>query len=284
MYAILGNIRFSGLLSPGEFESTKETNLPEIGLIENKPRLQRIGEALEKVTISMRLQALFCDPQAEYTKLDDARKLGIIMPLIMGDGTFQGEYVIRSLTKSVAASFPDGRPETLDVEAELIEYFEPDREATAQNEAISAGFANEQNTPLESVQVDVVQAPAASALADVNSVVASSSAVSNNLNDAVVNPARRARNMADTLRRLDDMGSKVQNAINTVNTSGAEIFAITRSLEANLTTTAAAIQNMTNFVAVDDLTGALTVGGGLNTAITSTRSSASALTAFNAAR
>ena len=132
--------------------------------------------------------------------------------------------------------------------------------------------------------MDVIQTPSASALADVNAVVAGGAAVTANLNEAAANPARRARNMADTLKRLDEMGTKAQTAINTVNTSGAEIFAITRSLEANLTTTAAAIQNLTNLVAVDDLTGALVVGGSLNTAINSTRSSASVLTAFNTAR
>lgn len=284
MYATLGNIRFEGLLAPEAMERTRETSLVELALIENKPRLQRTGEKLEALRLSIRLSSNFCVPKDEVEKLDSARRVGQIMPLIMGDGTFVGEYVVRSLKVNPTIAWGNGAYESTELEVELLEYFDPDRVQTVVANAVASGFANAQNVPIEAIPIETIQSPSASALADINSVAANHNAVLGNISSSVNNPALQPRNLADSIARLDGMASSVQSAISTINNSGQEIFNMTRSLESSLLTTASDIQALEALVQVNDWSSAQGAGNALSSAIDSVRASASALTAYNAAR
>lgn len=284
MYATLGNIRFEGLLAPEVMERTRETSFAEHALIENKPRLQRTGEKLESLRLSIRLSSNFCVPKDEVEKIDSARRVGQIMPLIMGDGTFIGQFVVRSMKINPTIAWGVGAYESTEVEVELLEFFDPDRVQTVVANAVASGFANSQNVPIEALPIETIQSPSASALADINFVAVNQTAVLANISSSVTNPSLQPRNLADSLARLDGMATSVQNAITTINNSGQEIFNITRSLETSLIATASDIQALEALVQVNDWTSAQGAGNALSSAIDSVRGSASALTAYNAAR
>lgn len=169
MYAQLGNIVFEGRKSFNAYSSTKEVNLVELALIENKPRLQRVGSNLDVVSIGMFFESSFCDPQSEVNKLNERLESSEILSLISGAGLYIGDFVIKNVSVTHSNALADGFVTQCDVTVELIEYYDSDREITAINSAINAGFATDRNTaPEYNPTVEPISDETAQALLEAN--------------------------------------------------------------------------------------------------------------------
>lgn len=123
MFIQLGDKIFEGLYSPTAWSSSGNDALyVEHALINGKPRLQLTGEALEQVTLTLRLRAEFCNPTAELQLLEEWQSAGTILPLLLGNGEYVGDYVITSLPRTHLDFLPDGTLLDCDLSVSLLEY------------------------------------------------------------------------------------------------------------------------------------------------------------------
>lgn len=140
----LGNKIFNGLYAPNSWsESGNEANLAEYDLINVKPRLQKTGDTLAEVTLSFKLRVEFCNIEQEINDLEQWKSDGEILPLLMGNGNYKGDYLIRNVDKNILYTFPDGTYIDVDITVNLIEHVTDDaeaqQEATDRRNALAVG-------------------------------------------------------------------------------------------------------------------------------------------------
>ncbi len=122
MFAQLGDIRFDLIAYFEGLESTKMFNYAEHAVIEGKPKLQYMGEALEEIRIKINLHMDFCNPEAEYKKIMEAASRYKPLAFIFGNGLYKGDYVIEELTTIEVQTFNDGTLMAVDMELKLKEW------------------------------------------------------------------------------------------------------------------------------------------------------------------
>lgn len=147
MYAQLGSIIFQGLIGFRSLDHQAEANLVELPLIDGKPLLQKVGDNLDKISFDVLFHVAFCDPEAQISALDNARRNGNVLPFILGNGRNLGDFVVRSTNTSQKQTDANGNIREATVSVELVEYVQPDSVMAALTSAISSGFANVQNLP-----------------------------------------------------------------------------------------------------------------------------------------
>lgn len=231
MFAQLGSIIFDGLKSFNTLESTNETALVEHALIENKPKLQKVGQKLDTIQITIFFASVFCSVQQEIDALNNARQAVDVMPLIMGDGTFMGDFVIKTVKVKRLDTAPNGELLQAEVQLELVEFYTSDREASAESRAISIGIGMAINNPQLYNPIDIpltTEAEVVEAFVSGNADASSSAEIMKKIgavNDEVRQKAERI--MQQMLRTGDSVG-KVFTAINADPES--EMYARTRAL------------------------------------------------------
>jgi len=107
LFAVLGDILFEVIGSPETFDSVREYDFAEHRVIESKPRLQWVGNGLERLKLETMLHASFTDPGAQMSLLRATAAAHRALPLVFGNGGFRGFYVIESLamrSKQLSAS------------------------------------------------------------------------------------------------------------------------------------------------------------------------------------
>lgn len=124
----LGDKEFKGTLAPASWSySGNEANLAEHALINTKPRLQLTGETLEELELSFLLRADFCKPAQEIADLEKWKSEGEVLPLLLGDGTYKNDYVIKSISKKINQTFADGAIIEAEITVSLLEYVSPNK-------------------------------------------------------------------------------------------------------------------------------------------------------------
>jgi len=69
LFAVLGEIPFQVVGSPEGYESRRGYDFAEHRVIESKPRLQWLGNDLERLKFELRLHSSFTDPAAKLALL-----------------------------------------------------------------------------------------------------------------------------------------------------------------------------------------------------------------------
>lgn len=251
MYAQLGNIIFAGLNGFDSFERVRETDYAEHSLIEGKPRLQRIGEKLETITIALSLHASFCNPQAQINALDHARTNGEILPLLNGSGDYLGNYVIKRVSESAQHLAPDGKLIWVRVSVELSEYSEANainqKGVNARALAVtSLGEVPAQVAPLSPVRVTIAT-PAAAIVQSVQGAKGEAFQVEQDLKAAATNPTGADALYNKVSKRLSaiDGGLKKANEAITKSQNAQTEYA---NLQSVITNTKAKTQVLKSFV------------------------------------
>lgn len=148
MYAQLGEIKFELLRGFSSYEDEKSSNYAELPLIDGKPKLQRVGENLQEVTLGMSFHAGFCVPKTEYENLNAYRISGEILQLIYGNGDYEGDFVIVSIKKTIVTAADDGSAVHMICDVVLKEYYDTDKLQTKATAGVKNGFAVSSNRPL----------------------------------------------------------------------------------------------------------------------------------------
>ncbi len=98
MFATLGEIPFEVVGSPEGYESSRAYDFAEHRVVESKPRLQWVGNDLERLKFELRLHSSFTDPAAKLALLRATAAAHLALPLVFGDGGFRGFFVIESIS------------------------------------------------------------------------------------------------------------------------------------------------------------------------------------------
>lgn len=138
----LGDRKFEGLFAPGSWSTTgSEAQYAEHQLINGKARLHKTGDALERVSLTLRLRAEFCNPTNELKQLEEWQSAGAILPLVLGNGQYIKDYVIQSLPRNNLMFLGDGTLVDTDLTITLIEYVSYSKEEQQALEARKNAFA-----------------------------------------------------------------------------------------------------------------------------------------------
>ncbi|MCO5285210.1 MAG: phage tail protein [Chitinophagaceae bacterium] len=141
----LGNKVYEGLFVPSTISySGNEANLAQYDLINTKPRLQFTGNTLEEVTLQFKLRIEFCTPAQEIKDLEAWKSTGEILPLLLGNGEYVNDYVIKSVGKEITQTFNDGTIVEVDITISLLEYVpgseEEQQAASDRRKAAAVGY------------------------------------------------------------------------------------------------------------------------------------------------
>ena len=148
MYLQLGDIRFEALLGFESFTDTVEATYATHELINRKPRLQRTGDTLREFSGTINFHSSFCDPYEEYQKLEAKRVSGEFLPLIYGNGVYEGDFILKSISRSPNQTDKSGNYVSLTCNITLIESEGGSTVSQRQEQAKSAAFALTSNRPL----------------------------------------------------------------------------------------------------------------------------------------
>lgn len=148
MRAQLGDIQFTGLYGFGSLSEREETRFTRHDLAENKPVLQKVGWELDEKSVGIRLHSMFSDPEERLEELRAARIAGEAMPLVWGNGDYKGDFVIESMEVHTRRTDRDGNLVSVDLQIELIEYFDPDADRSEQVLAIRQALATDAANPI----------------------------------------------------------------------------------------------------------------------------------------
>lgn len=238
MYAQLGNIQFTPVKGFTSMSSSSETNLAEHALIEGKPKLQRIGTNLTTIDISMMFDISFCDPQTEIDALNSSRESAEVMPLIMGDGRFVGNFVIKTVSDTPMNSAADGKVLQSEVTVSLLEHAGANSEAAFASSSIAQAFANVNNEPptfipeLKAVTLESVAT---------NGLVGASAAINTTADALSILPVFVDTYRPQAEKITQDMllaGDELGNVLEVINAdSASEMYARTRNLALKISET-----------------------------------------------
>jgi phage protein U len=125
MFAALGDIRFD---LPAYVTGTgmqRRQAFARHDRIQGKPVLQAIGTDLEQISIDIVFHIEFTDPELEIVRLRAAADRQDPLPLIYGNGTYKGRYVIESIDETVRNTDGQGNLIKLTARLALLEWHQP---------------------------------------------------------------------------------------------------------------------------------------------------------------
>jgi phage protein U len=122
VFAVLGDILFEVVGSPETFESSREYDFAEHRVVESAPRLQWLGNGLERLKLEVMLHSSFTDPSAQLSLLKATAAAHRALPLVFGNGGFRGFFVIQSIASRTKQSHATGAPIAIKVALALKEW------------------------------------------------------------------------------------------------------------------------------------------------------------------
>lgn len=142
-YMLLGDVSFLVFPFKGS-ETRKRADFVEHKLIEGKPRLQWVGDALDEITWHMAFHVSFCDPEAELQKLEQLLASHAAAPLFSANGDSLGTFVVTSVTRTTRWTLDDGTLLCFEASVDLKEFVVPPAPVT--QSATQAPVAAQQRT------------------------------------------------------------------------------------------------------------------------------------------
>lgn len=284
MYAQLGDIVFNGTLSPESQEHSKAANYAEHALIDGKPRLQKIGNSLDEIKLTMHLHVMFCNPEAEVGKLNTYMADGTSLRYVTGAGLALGSYVVTSTKQVNATQSPTGEIIETTFEVSLKEVVEESNEDSISKAAINAGFAQSKNDP--AVEVQKITPITATSLASqsVTSSLALNQTGGLNLQKAQGNPSQFSSRMKAAAVNFKDMNKAVSDAVQKVNDTSGDVYQKTRDLESALINTQSQIDQVRAFSESENITEALSSFDALQPLMYNVRRESEVLAGYNSSR
>ncbi|HUY19268.1 MAG TPA: phage tail protein [Candidatus Binataceae bacterium] len=108
MFAIFGNIPFEVLGSPERMESKLGYDYAAHAVVEDKPLLQWVGDALQTIALELMFHASFTNPAAQLAALEAAAADHQARALVFGSGEYRGYFVVTSLGVTSRQLGPSG--------------------------------------------------------------------------------------------------------------------------------------------------------------------------------
>ena len=122
MFAVLGDIQFEVVGSPQGYDSAGAYDYSELRVIESKPRLQWVGDELDRLNFELMWHSSFTNPAAQLALLRATAAQHLALPLVFGDGGFRGFFVVESIAVKSQQLSAGGAPIAIRVALSLKEW------------------------------------------------------------------------------------------------------------------------------------------------------------------
>lgn len=122
VFATLGDVLISPKLSPSGLDVQQGAAFAEHALFSRAPRLQYTGRELDTLSLTFDLHFSFCTPVEEKKKLETMLREHQAHPLVFGDGSWWGYFVLERLSTTLEQCGPTGTPWLISMQAELKEF------------------------------------------------------------------------------------------------------------------------------------------------------------------
>jgi phage protein U len=122
LFAALGDIQFEVVGSPEGYESAGAYDFAEQRVIESKPRLQWVGDDLERLKFELMWHSSFTNPAVQLALLRATAAQHLALPLVFGNGGFRGFFVIESIKMKSQQLSAGGAPIAIRVALALKEW------------------------------------------------------------------------------------------------------------------------------------------------------------------
>jgi len=122
LFAALGDIQFEVVGSPEEYESDETYDFSQQRVIESKPRLQWVGDGLERLHFELMWHSSFTNPGVQLALLRATAAQHLALPLVFGNGGFRGFFVIESIKMKSQQLSAGGAPIAIRVALALKEW------------------------------------------------------------------------------------------------------------------------------------------------------------------
>ena len=122
MFAALGDIQFEVVGSPEGYESDETYDFSQQRVIESKPRLQWVGDGLERLHFELMWHSSFTNPGVQLALLRATAAQHLALPLVFGNGGFRGFFVIESIKMKSQQLSAGGAPIAIRVGLALKEW------------------------------------------------------------------------------------------------------------------------------------------------------------------
>ena len=122
MFAVLGEISFEVLGSPESLIEARDYHYAEHQVVEARPLLQWISSGLATLTLELLLHVSFVDPVATLAALEAAAADHTPRPLVFGNGTHRGYFVVTAISTVARQMSDEGDPIALVVRIKLREW------------------------------------------------------------------------------------------------------------------------------------------------------------------
>jgi phage protein U len=122
VFAIFGDIPFEVTGSPEKLVMARRYDYAEHRVIEDRPRLQWIADALETVRLELLLHHSLASPALNLALLQQAASSHAAMPLVFGNGDFRGYFVIAEIETLSRQLSGSGAPLAIAVRLTLREW------------------------------------------------------------------------------------------------------------------------------------------------------------------
>jgi len=97
MWAVLGNVTFEVLTSPEHYTADRDYDYAEHKVVQAKPILQWVSDALETLSFDFRFHQSFSNPATEIANLRAAADQHLALPFVYGNGYHRGYFVITKI-------------------------------------------------------------------------------------------------------------------------------------------------------------------------------------------
>jgi len=108
MLAILGEIEFEVAGGLAGMELTQASDYAEHALIQGKPLLETVGDALDEIQLEIELHPTLGDVAARVRALQTAMQAHQALAFVLGNGEFLGAFVITEISHTHQRTFADG--------------------------------------------------------------------------------------------------------------------------------------------------------------------------------
>jgi phage protein U len=120
MFAKLGDHVFQGLTAPIEWSENFSRRYAKVQLLSGGDVLHAGGDDLTELSLSFVYSIDFCDPVAEIEALKTSMSNGTVLPLITGEGSLIGYFVITTIEFKKEAFTDIGQLNDVSVELKLL--------------------------------------------------------------------------------------------------------------------------------------------------------------------
>lgn len=121
MFAQLGLLTFTLITYFNGIDERNSYKYATHERINNKPRLQFLGEELQELTIKLNFHSLFCTPSLELKKLKVLAQSASPLPFIKGNGEYIGVFVITEISSVTEHTDNTGGIISIQIEIKLKE-------------------------------------------------------------------------------------------------------------------------------------------------------------------